>query len=125
MANDERTLEAYFAGIMEEGSDDDEEYFPNEDWKQVHWRLRGCSSVGEATLMVTFRPPGSFFFLPSGKAEGYGKEATFQPSPQSLLCRFCIASFPVSTANFFFCMLKKKTCKKKRKKVGSGDCERG
>ena len=35
MANDERTLEAYFAGIMEEGSDDDEEYFPNEDWKQV------------------------------------------------------------------------------------------
>lgn len=88
MANDERTLEAYFAGIMEEGSDDDEEYFPNEDWKQVLPALRDCSwvGVGEATLMVTSRLPGSSLW--SREAEGSGKETTFQPSPLCILCSF-------------------------------------
>ena len=36
MTNDERAaVEVYFSSLMEEGSDEDEEYLPNEDWKQV------------------------------------------------------------------------------------------
>ena len=35
MTNDEKVMEGYFASLMDDGSDSDEEYLPNEDWKAV------------------------------------------------------------------------------------------
>ena len=46
MTNDEKAMEGYFASIMDGGSDSDEEYLPNEDWKTVGAVCGGLSSHG-------------------------------------------------------------------------------